>query len=45
MLEFWSAVILVLTLPLLPFFAALIGMHTEAETARRWSAMHAMAGH
>ena len=43
--DFWSAVILVLTLPLLPFFAALIGLHTEAETARRWSAMHAMAGH
>ncbi|MEZ5374420.1 MAG: thiol reductant ABC exporter subunit CydD [Microthrixaceae bacterium] len=40
-----SAGILVLTLPLLPFFAALIGRHTEAETGRRWAAMHAMAGH
>jgi ATP-binding cassette subfamily C protein CydCD len=43
--DIWSAAILVCTLPLLPFFAALIGLHTEAETARRWGAMHAMAGH
>ncbi|MGB2744682.1 MAG: thiol reductant ABC exporter subunit CydD [Candidatus Microthrix parvicella] len=43
--DIWSAAILVCTLPLLPFFAALIGLHTEAETARRWGALHALAGH
>ncbi|WP_130014165.1 thiol reductant ABC exporter subunit CydC [Serinicoccus sediminis] len=41
----WSALIVVLTLPLLPVFAALIGMHTRDETARRWGAMELLAGH
>lgn len=41
----WSALIVVLTLPLLPVFAALIGLHTQAETERRWSAMAQLAGH
>lgn len=41
----WSALILVLTLPLLPLFAALIGMHTADDTERRWNAMHALSGH
>ena len=33
-----SGLIVLLTLPLLPFFAALIGRATQAETERRWSA-------
>lgn len=41
----WSALIVLLTLPLLPLFAALIGQHTRAETGRRWAAMEALAGH
>ncbi|WP_298748506.1 thiol reductant ABC exporter subunit CydD [uncultured Serinicoccus sp.] len=41
----WSALIVVLTLPLLPLFAALIGMHTRDETQRRWGAMELLAGH
>ncbi len=41
----WSALIVVLTVPVLPLFAALIGMHTADESARRWDAMHALAGH
>jgi ATP-binding cassette, subfamily C, bacterial CydCD len=41
----WSALIVVLTLPLLPLFAALIGMHTRVETERRWAAMAQLAGH
>lgn len=41
----WSALIVVLTLPLLPVFAALIGLHTRAETTRRWAAMTDLAGH
>lgn len=41
----WSSLILVLTLPLLPLFAALIGKHTADESDRRWAAMHLLAGH
>lgn len=41
----WSALIVVLTLPLLPVFAALIGLHTRDETQRRWGAMELLAGH
>lgn len=40
-----SAVIVVLTLPLLPLFAALIGTATAASTQRRWSALAALSGH
>ena len=40
-----SAAVVVLTLPLLPFFAALIGRTTQDETARRWSALSSLAGH
>jgi ATP-binding cassette subfamily C protein CydCD len=40
-----SALILILTLPLLPLFAALIGKHTADESEQRWSAMHVLAGH
>ncbi|MGL4745522.1 MAG: thiol reductant ABC exporter subunit CydD [Dermatophilaceae bacterium] len=46
---FWvdwvSALIVVVTLPLLPVFAALIGHQTAAETERRWRAMESLAGH
>ncbi len=41
----WSALIVVLTLPLLPVFAALIGRFTQAQTERRWAATAALAGH
>lgn len=41
----WSALIVVLTVPLLPVFAALIGMHTQDETEKRWGAMALLAGH
>lgn len=40
-----SAVVVVLTVPLLPVFAALIGRATEDSTARRWSALQALSGH
>ena len=40
---FWvdwlSGLIVLLTLPLLPFFAALIGRATQAETEKQWSAL------
>ncbi|WP_192796577.1 thiol reductant ABC exporter subunit CydD [Serinicoccus kebangsaanensis] len=41
----WSALVVVLTLPLLPVFAALIGLHTRDETRRRWRAMELLSGH
>ncbi|UIJ35324.1 thiol reductant ABC exporter subunit CydC [Allobranchiibius sp. GilTou73] len=40
-----SALIVVLTVPLLPLFAALIGMHTHDETQARWVESHRLAGH
>ena len=40
-----SAAIVVLTLPLLPLFAALIGQHTRAATARRQTEFARLAGH
>ena len=46
---FWvdwlSGLIVLLTLPLLPFFAALIGRTTQAETENRWSALASLSGH
>lgn len=41
----WSALIVALTLPLLPVFAALIGLHTQDQTQLRWTAMAQLAGH
>ncbi|MFQ6170790.1 thiol reductant ABC exporter subunit CydD [Oryzobacter sp. R7] len=43
--DWLSALVVVLTLPLLPFFAALIGRATQAETERRWVALSSLAGH
>lgn len=40
-----SALIVVLTLPLLPFFAALIGKTTQADTQKRWAALSSLSGH
>jgi ATP-binding cassette, subfamily C, bacterial CydD len=40
-----SAVIVLLTVPLLPVFAALIGRTTAEATARRWSALAGLSGH
>ena len=42
--DWLSALVVVLTLPLLPFFAALIGRATQAETERRWAALSSLAG-
>lgn len=40
-----SALIVVLTVPLLPLFAALIGATTAADTGKRWRALSGLAGH
>ena len=41
----WSALVVVLTLPLLPLFAALIGQATQDATRRRWRALADLSGH
>ena len=38
-LDWWSAVILVVTIPLIPFFMALIGWFTEGTVTRQWQAV------
>jgi ATP-binding cassette, subfamily C, bacterial CydD len=40
-----SAVIIVVTLPLIPLFAALIGWHTQAQTRRQWLLLGRLGGH
>jgi thiol reductant ABC exporter CydD subunit len=40
-----SALVVVLTLPLLPVFASLIGRATAETTSRRWAALAALSGH
>lgn len=40
-----SALVVALTLPLLPLFAALIGRSTQEATQRRWAALTALSGH
>ena len=40
-----SALIVALTVPLLPVFAALIGYTTEKSTQRRWQSLSALSGH
>ena len=41
----WSAGIIVLTLPLVPVFGALVGWATERRSQRQWRSMAALAGH
>ncbi|QIM22215.1 thiol reductant ABC exporter subunit CydD [Phycicoccus sp. HDW14] len=43
--DWLSALVVVLTLPLLPLFAALIGAATRDETEKRWAALSSLAGH
>lgn len=40
-----SAVIVLVTLPLIPIFGALVGMHTKAVTERQWRALSRLGGH
>jgi thiol reductant ABC exporter CydD subunit len=40
-----SALIVALTVPLLPVFAALIGKSTQESTQRRWRSLSALSGH
>lgn len=40
-----SAALIALTLPLIPIFAALVGWHTRARTARQWAVLSRLGGH
>ncbi|MFI6290261.1 thiol reductant ABC exporter subunit CydD [Nonomuraea sp. NPDC050790] len=40
-----SAVIVLVTLPLIPIFGALVGMHTKATTERQFHALSRLGGH
>jgi ATP-binding cassette, subfamily C, bacterial CydD len=40
-----SAVIIVVTLPLIPVFGVLIGWHTRAQTQRQWRLLALLGGH
>ncbi len=43
--DFTSALIVALTLPLIPIFMALVGWTTEARTRKRWRMQTRLAGH
>ena len=40
-----SALIILVTLPLIPVFAILVGAHTRARTARQWQLLSTLGGH
>jgi ATP-binding cassette, subfamily C, bacterial CydD len=40
-----SAVVIAVTLPLIPVFAVLIGWHTRAQTRRQWQLLARLGGH
>ena len=40
-----SAVIIAVTLPLIPVFAVLVGWHTKAQTQRQWRLLATLGGH
>jgi ATP-binding cassette, subfamily C, bacterial CydD len=40
-----SGLIVAITLPLIPLFGALVGMHTKAQTRRQWRLLAQLSGH
>ncbi|GAB7098917.1 hypothetical protein JCM3263A_03910 [Thermobifida fusca] len=40
-----SALVIALTLPLIPIFMALVGWHTQARTQRQWRLLNRLGGH
>jgi ATP-binding cassette, subfamily C, bacterial CydD len=40
-----SALVIAITLPLIPVFAVLVGWHTKASTRRQWRLLARLAGH
>jgi len=40
-----SGLVIMVTLPLIPVFAALVGLHTKAQTRRQWQLLAQLSGH
>src|SRR5215472_4583732 len=40
-----SALVIAVTLPLIPLFGALVGLHTKAQTRRQWQLLAQLSGH
>ncbi|NYI98053.1 ATP-binding cassette subfamily C protein CydD [Streptomonospora nanhaiensis] len=40
-----SAIVIAVTLPLIPIFMALVGWHTQARTQRQWQLLNRLGGH
>jgi thiol reductant ABC exporter CydD subunit len=40
-----SGLLIAITLPLIPVFAALVGLHTRAQTRRQWRLLAQLSGH
>jgi ATP-binding cassette subfamily C protein CydD len=40
-----SGALIACTLPLIPLFAALVGLHTKAQTSRQWRLLAQLSGH
>ncbi len=45
MADWISALVIAATLPLIPLFAVLVGLHTKAHTQRQWRLLAALSGH
>jgi len=43
--DWLSALLIAVTLPLIPLFAVLVGWHTKATTRRQWRLLATLAGH
>ena len=43
--DFLSAVIVAITIPLIPFFMVLVGQFTQAQVDQKWSSLQRLAGH
>ena len=43
--DWLSAVLIAVTLPLVPVFAVLVGLHTKARTQRQWRLLARLGGH
>jgi thiol reductant ABC exporter CydD subunit len=40
-----SGLVIAITLPLIPLFAVLVGLHTKAQTRRQWQLLAQLSGH
>jgi ATP-binding cassette subfamily C protein CydD len=43
--DWLSGLVIAVTLPLIPLFAALVGLHTKAQTRRQWRLLAQLSGH